>query len=308
MGEAREIARGDAGYPARLLALARPPDRIFLEGPWNDDGLRVAIVGSRRADPDGNEFSHELAAQLARRRIAVISGLAEGIDAAAHRGALTVGGRTGAVLGTPLNRTFPSTHRRLQAACASSLGLITEHPPGSPVVRGMFASRNRIVAALADAVIVVQGRKGSGALITAADARSIGRPVGAVPWDPREPLAEAPLQLLRDGATLVRDVDDVTEMLGIGRDVPVADGASLPAPTPAGGRRATLVLPEPERRLYAALRFRAESLETTAERAGLSIAEASAALVGLELMGWARRQPGGLARRVRRRSLLDAAR
>jgi DNA processing protein len=300
----REVARGAEGYPARLLDLSNPPARVFLEGPWDDADPIVAIVGSRAASGDGLDLTESIAGELAAAGIAVISGLAHGIDAAAHRGALGAGGRSGAILGTPLDEAFPRAHRGLQRRLAASLGILSEYPPESPVTRGMFASRNRLLAAMADAVIVVQGREGSGALHTVEAARRLGRPVGAVPWDPREPLGEAPLRLVREGAaTLVRGARDIADLIpadrrGVGR-APRID-AAMGSGRPAGcGEPESARFSVREARLLAALRYRAEPLEIAASRCGLTIAEAGAALLTLEIHGHAVREPGGLVRRRR---------
>jgi DNA processing protein len=307
MGEPREVARGADGYPARLLDLSNPPARVFLEGPWDDAEPIVAIVGSRAASGDGVDVAESMAGDLAGAGIAVISGLAHGIDAAAHRGALAAGGRSGAVLGTPLDVAFPRGHRDLQRRLAASLGLLSEYPPETIVTRGMFASRNRLLAAMADVVVVVQGREGSGALHTIEAARLLGRPVGAVPWDPREPLGEVPLRLVREGAaTLVRDARDIADLVPAGR-LGVGGGdrfhARLFASASEGPDVADGPIPprfsDREGRLLAALRYRAEPLENVASRSGLSIAEAGAALLTLEIHARAERAPGGLVRRRR---------
>ena len=294
----RFIARpADDRYPAPLRDLQAPPGVIYAEGSWDLDGPRIAVVGSRNATEDGKDFAEWIAAELAASGIAILSGLARGIDAAAHRGALRAGGRTGAVLGTSLDGCFPAEHAELQSAVARSLGILTEVPPGAPPTRATFATRNRIVAALAEAVILVQGEADSGSLITAKAAQKLGRPVGAVPWDPRERLAEAPLALLRaQGAVLVRNADDVMEMLGVRRSAPVAA-----APAAESDASHPLARGAHETLLYEALRNLPQPLESAARRAGLGIAEAGAALVTLELLGRARREPGGTVRRVRAR-------
>ncbi len=299
MGATRVVARGEAGYPAAFERLSDPPRRIYLAGPWIHDGPLVAVVGSRNADGDGLDFTRELARDLVRAGAAVISGLARGVDAAAHAGALDAGGASGAVLGTPLTRVFPAAHRELQSRLAASLGLLSELPPDASPTRSTFASRNRLLAALADAVVVVQGRTRSGALLTVKAARALGRPIGAVPWDPREPLAAAPLSLLRGGrAEVVRHAADVLEMIGTrGGEAAHARAEAPPAPPrPAPG-----ALAPDAARLLAALRRRAEPLDVAAARAGLPIAAAGAALVSLELDGRAERGAGGLVRRARGR-------
>ncbi|MGE5177170.1 MAG: DNA-processing protein DprA [Hyphomicrobiales bacterium] len=315
-GRARSIDAPD--YPPRLRSLAHPPETVFLAGPWDHDGPIVAVVGSRRANGDGCDVARSLASELAGRGVAIVSGLALGIDAAAHEGALAVGGRSGAVLGTGLERAYPPGHEALQAAVRDSLGLLSELAPGESPRRATFAERNRLLAALADAVVVVQGDPKSGALLTAKAARGLGRPVGAVPWDPREALGAAPHELIRDGrATLVRDADDVLALIGVmvapaglsgARAAPGAPRRSRPSST----RRATRAAGPPASetgaapdavlaRVLDALRFRPEPLDDVALRAGLAAPDVAVALLALELSGRARREPGGRYGRVRER-------
>jgi len=268
---------------------------VYLLGPWDHPGPTVAIVGARRATDDGLDVARELARTLAVQGVAIVSGLARGIDAAAHEGALEAGGRSGAVLGTSLDEIYPREHASLQSTLSHSLGLMSEIPPGDPATPGTFASRNRILAAIADAVVVVQGRARSGSLITAKAASRLGRPVGAIPWDSREPLGEAPHELISSGAArLVRHAGDVLKLLGIDAPRPaVASGRSLAAALPVKD------LAPPEAALYRALRNRPRSLDDLARAAKLTAAELGVALVSLELSGLAHRAPGGLARRSR---------
>lgn len=283
------------GYPRGLSELHPAPQPIFLVGPWNHPGPLVAIVGARNATDDGRDVARELAGALVARGIAVVSGLARGIDAAAHEGALEAGGPSGAVLGTSLDEIYPRQHASLQLALSRSLGLMSEIKPGDPATPGTFASRNRILAAIADAVVVVQGCSRSGSLITAKEALRLGRPVGAVPWDPREALGQAPHELIRAGkATLVRHADDVLELLGKDTLSPAAPGRS-PVAAPA-----IQSLPPHEAALYRALRERPRPLDDLAAAASLTAAELNVALLALELNGLAQRAPGGLARRRRR--------
>jgi len=313
----RALNRDDPEFPPRLLALSRVPSVVYLAGLWNHPGPKVALVGARDASDDGIDVARGLAADLARRGVAVLSGLARGIDAAAHGGALDAGGKTGAVLGTPLDRCYPLEHRDLQREVAASLGLLTEIAPDAPVTAGTFATRNRLLAALADAVVVVQGRARSGALLTAETARRLGTPVGALPWDSRDPLGESPHALIRSGAaSLLRGADDVMELLGAARGA-VAGASERGTMLSASARAASAAVPLPlpfsgvpapgERgidaageRLWRALRERPRPLDAAAREAELTIAEASAALVRLELAGRARRQPGGDVRRLGR--------
>lgn len=291
----RAVLLDDPAYPAGLRDLAGPPPVIFLSGHWAPTGPCVAIVGARDASDDGCDVARSLGGAMAERGVAVVSGLARGIDAAAHRGALEAGGESGAVLGTGLDRSYPVTHRALQTALAGSLGLMSALLPGIAPTPATFASRNRLLAAIADAVIVVQGRDGSGALLTALAARRLKRPVGAVPWDSRDPLGAATHALIRAGAArLVREAGDVMELLG--RSEPSA--ASRPQRRSSESATTMAPLGDLERRLLLALRSRPQPLDVVARRAALNIAEAGAALVILELLGRARREPGGSVRRL----------
>ena len=253
-------------------------------------------------------MARELAGALCERGAAIVSGLAQGIDAAAHGGALDAGGLTGAVLGTPLQEIYPREHVELQGRVARSLGIMTEIPPDGFATRNTFAARNRMVAAMGDVVVVVQGALNSGALITAEEAARLRRPVAALPWDSREPLGEAPHALIRSGrATLVRNADDVLELMG--RKAPES-GVSLgngedkfPTGNTASRRLAPNVaiplhLTPIEAALYRALRERPLPLDHLASAASLTASDLSIALLALELRGLARRMPGGLARRT----------
>jgi len=306
----RKLGVADPEYPGRLRELSSPPDPLFLTGRWDHPGSHVAIVGSRHPTEDGCDVARELAGALCERGAAIVSGLAQGIDAAAHGGALDAGGLTGAVLGTPLQEIYPREHVELQGRVARSLGIMTEIPPDGFATRNTFAARNRMVAAMGDVVVVVQGALNSGALITAEEAARLGRPVAALPWDSREPLGEAPHALIRSGrATLVRNADDVLEL--IGRKAPES-GVSLgngedkfPTGNTASRRLAPNVaiplhLTPIEAALYCALRERPLPLDHLASAASLTASDLSIALLALELRGLARRMPGGLARRTSR--------
>jgi DNA processing protein len=310
----RAARLGEDGYPRGLCDLAKPPVVVFLLGPWAPRRPTVAIVGARDATPDGCDVAGLLAADLARSGVDVLSGLARGIDSCAHRGALEAGGRSGAVLGTGIGRAYPRENAALYERLSTSLGLLSELPPGAAASRATFASRNRLLAALADAVVVVQGREGSGSLITARAALKLGRPIGAYPWDGREPLGAAPHALLRAReAALVRSAADVLELLpGPDPGGAPARGAAGPEPEPGPGRGPALrpfagppapapasLSPEAAR-LLGALRERATALDEIAERAALGAGALASALSQLELAGLARREPGGRARLLRR--------
>jgi len=305
----RELRPLDEGYPPRLRDLKPAPRSIFVVGAWNHPGPWVAVVGARNATEDGIDVARDLAASLAVRGVAVVSGLARGIDTAAHQGALDAPGVSGAVLGTGVDRAYPRENAALQARLARSLGLMSEIPSGGTATRGTFATRNRLLAAMVDVVVVVQGRAGSGSLITAQEAARLGRPVAAIPWDSREPLGEAPHALIRDGvATLVRDADDVLDLIpgfreGARSAGPAAARDGLAPPRAADPRAVPDVLAglaPAEAALYRALRERPLPLDRLAEVASLTASELAVALLTLELCDLARRTPGGLVRRTRR--------
>jgi DNA processing protein len=298
----RVLHPDDPDYPSRLRDLSGPPSPVYVRGSWNHDGPVVAIVGSRNPTHTGVDFARSLAADLAREGAAVVSGLARGIDGAAHEGALSEGGRTGAVLGTPLDTVYPPEHHELHERLAASLGLMSELPPGAHATRATFATRNRMIAALAHAVVLVQGDARSGALLTARAAAAIGRPVGAVPWAPWDPLGQAPHALIRDrAAVLVRHAADVLALAG---ETPsLALKRAMAARFADGGHQASdrrgPALPTAEQRVLAGLTRYPEPVDLVASRIALTAAETSAALLALELAGLCRREPGGRYRLAR---------
>src|SRR5439155_1170886 len=197
----RSIRRGEDDYPAALLDLAHPPGVIHVRGALPPAGARaVAIVGSRAATPYGLERAGRLAADLARLGLVIVSGLARGIDAAAHRCALEAGGVTVAVLPGGLDAITPATHLGLAQRIARRGALLSEWPAAYGVRPGLFVRRNRLIAALSQATVVVEAAEKSGALSTAAVARRLGRPLLAVPGDVDRPTSRGCNALLRAGA------------------------------------------------------------------------------------------------------------
>src|SRR5512132_3082459 len=212
----RTIRPGDGPYPAALARIADRPSELRLAGSLGAPRARVAIVGARRTDEYGADLAHELAAGLARAGVSVVSGGARGVDAAAHEGALSPGGHTVAVLGTGIDVVYPAGHAELfERIVASGGALVSEQPDGTPGFKANFPARNRIVSGMSDAVVVVRADARSGALVTAAWARSQGVPVLAVPGDVRDPLTAGPLRLLRDGARVAASAGDVLAAIGI---------------------------------------------------------------------------------------------
>jgi DNA processing protein len=296
----RLVTPEDAEYPGGLRDLGRAPT-VFLKGSWESGHRPVAIVGTREASREGCRVAFQIAEDLASYRIPVVSGMALGIDAAAHRGALAGGGTSGAVLGTALDGCYPPEHETLQAEVAGSLGLLTEVLPGFRPTKGTFAARNRLLAALSAAVIVVEAKGKSGALLTSGAANHLKRPVGAIPWPIWSERGEGPHQLIRSGrAELIRSTDDVLTLIGFRGSSVRAGGVSRGArPALEASPETDLPLSPRERLLLDALEERPQRIDEIASGAGLSIAELGAALVSLELLGLVQRDPGGAIRKLR---------
>jgi DNA processing protein len=207
------LAAGEGAYPATLRQLPDPPIGLYRLGPYAFDRPGIAIVGTRRATPYGRAVARQLAGEFARGGFCIVSGLAQGIDTAAHEGALEASGRTVAVLGTGLDLFYPPENRALQRQIAETGAVLSELPLGRPASRQSFPRRNRIVAGLADAVIVVESAAAGGAMITARLAGEQGRPLFAVPGRIDQPTSAGCHQLIRDGASLLTRAQDVMEEL-----------------------------------------------------------------------------------------------
>ncbi len=225
---ARVIIGADAEFPPRLLELHDPPAVIFARGQMlAAAGPAVAIVGTRQATGYGLRIARALATACARAGVTVISGLARGIDGAAHEAALDAGGRTVGVLGTGVDVYYPRSHRVLQECIARDGLLLSELPPGAAGNRGTFPRRNRLIAALADVTVVVEAGRDSGALITADCALELGRTVASVPNAIDAPSAFGSNALLKRGAEPVLDPDDVLALLELRAEptvTPALDG------------------------------------------------------------------------------------
>lgn len=226
-----------ADYPPLLTHIIDPPPLLFVRGrlpagalaPYGD-ARTVAIIGTRRSSRWGDDFTVRLARDLAAAGVVVVSGLALGIDGAAHRGALQAGGGlTVAVLGSGTDRVHPPAHRALAAQVAADGALVSEHPPGTTAQPGHFPRRNRIVSGLARAVVVVEAPESSGTKITASFALDQGRTIMCVPSRPDLANGRGTLALLRDGATPVGSAEHVLASL----DWPLAPAATAPAPSDA---------------------------------------------------------------------------
>lgn len=210
----RWLVADEAEFPPRLCALADPPLGLFVRGAL-PVGKMVAIVGARKASAYGKEVAEILGRELGRAGVVVISGMARGVDGAAHRGSLAAGGVTVAVWGAGPDRVYPAEHEELAAEIAATGCLITEYPPGAPPLPQHFPERNRLIAGLADVVVVVEADERSGALITARQALDEGRDVMAVPGSIFSRLSAGPNGLLRAGAAPVLSADDILAACGL---------------------------------------------------------------------------------------------
>jgi len=265
-----ELHHGDPGYPAALADCPDPPGTLWARGDLTIlDRPTVAIVGTRRATAYAERVTRQLAATLARAGACVISGLARGVDASAHRGALEAPGATVAVLGTGLDVCYPRAHASLQRDIATRGLLLSELAPDDAAHRGSFPKRNRIIAALARATIVVEAPVKSGALITAAHALEMDRTVAVVPGPIDVPQAQGSNELLRDGATAVTSMADALALLGLTAPIRLHD---IPEGTA-------------ERTVWQALAAGGLDLESLAARASLPAHETLAAVSALELRG-----------------------
>jgi DNA processing protein len=224
------VPRGAATYPEVLVDDPQAPEVLFALGDMRRvAGRRVAIVGTRNATAAGRATASELGEALAGHDVTVVSGLARGIDAAAHRGVRVGGGWAVGVVGNGLDRPYPRQNTELWRWVSEHGVMLSEWPPGTPPEPWRFPQRNRIIAALSEVVVVVESRESGGSLITAVDAAERGVPVLAVPGSPRNPAAAGTNKLLVDGATPATCVDDVLVALGLhhGRALPAA-GQALP--------------------------------------------------------------------------------
>jgi len=279
----------DAEYPPLLRRIASPPAMLFVAGDpaqlWRP---AVAIVGSRTATAGGCTNAGQFARQLAKAGLCIASGLAAGIDAAAHSATLEAGGVTVAVLGTGPDIAYPARHQTLLERIAATGAVVSEHPPGTGPLRQHFPSRNRILAGLSLGTLVIEAALRSGALITAHQAIDAGREVFAVPGSIHNPMVRGCHRLIREGATLVETPQEVIDaltplVLDLARALQGELCASpLPSVAPA---QSPLLAQTNYNRLWQALGHDPTGMDALEERTGLTVAELSAMLLTLELEG-----------------------
>ena len=281
------LAPGTEGYPPLLAVVVNAPTLYVRGSVLADDALAIAIVGSRRATPYGVEVAERLAGDLARRGVTIVSGLARGIDTAAHRGALDAGGRTIAVLGHGLDICYPAENRALGGRIEASGALVSQFVIGTRPHAWHFPARNRTIAGLALGVVVVEAAERSGALITASLAGELGREVYAVPGRVTNETSGGPHGLLRDGATLVRSWMDVVQELPPSWRSAVRDVDSVVDSPPGTG------IPADDAVVLAVLAVdETTHIEEVIGRSAMNPARVGAALLSLELAGRARQLEG----------------
>ena len=277
-------------YPELLGQIAAPPLALFVEGDpallWHPG---VAVVGSRAATAGGRDHAATFACALVAAGLSVVSGMAAGIDGAAHEAALACGGITVAVLGTGPDVAYPRRHAGLRARIAERGAVVSEHLPGTSALRSHFPSRNRILAGLSLATLVVEAAQRSGALITARQAAESGREVFAIPGSIHNPMARGCHRLIRDGACLVQDPGQVLEALGpMARQLGLALRERLQTATPGPAQRPGKAegAPDPDYNpLWQALGHDPTGMDLLAERTGLTTARLSSMLLVMELDG-----------------------
>jgi len=267
----RFVGRSEPSFPPLLRAIHDPPPGLFLRGSAPVELLwqpAVAVVGARACSPYGRQVARRLGRELAAAGLVVVSGMARGVDAEAHRGALEAGGSTVAVLGCGVDRDYPAAHATLAREIGASGLVVSEYAPGVEPAPWRFPARNRIIAGLASATVVVEARERSGALISADFALEEGREVFAVPGEITSALSAGPNALLRLGATPLTAVEDVLEAYGLERH-------AAQEPEPAGPAAAVL----------ARVRAAPASADELVRATGLDAGALAAALTDLELLG-----------------------
>jgi DNA processing protein len=283
------LALGDPHYPAALLETADPPLLLYAQGRLERLAVpAVAVVGSRNATPQGLDNARTFSRHLSQSGAAVVSGLALGVDGAAHEGALLGSGSTIAVVGTGLDRVYPKGHLALAHQIAQDGLMLSEYPPGTPPLAGYFPQRNRIIAGLAGGTLVVEAALQSGSLITARLALECGRDVFAIPGSIHSPTSRGCHALIKQGAKLVETAQDILEELRM-PGIPVH-----PSP-PATQDEAPEAAAHPLLRLMG---YDPITLDGLCVRSGLAAAQLNAQLLELELQGHVARLPGQLFQRV----------
>ncbi len=289
--EMRLVSIDEIRYPDRLRNIPDPPALLFYRGDLDCLlGKSIGVVGARKASPQGVEATEQICRELSDAGVTIISGLAVGIDAAAHTGCLRGPSPTAGVLACGIDVDYPGEHTRLKEQMLRQGGvLITECPPGTPASRYVFQTRNRIISGLSKALVVMECRIKSGSMITVQHALDQGKEVYAHPGTPGSEWAEGTHQLLREGAIYFTSARDILEDLGWAGDAPAPRSAqNQPLPP----------MDEKQRRVYVLLSGGEMSFDQLAEKSGLTAGELSAALTMLQIAGLIRALPGKCFSRI----------
>jgi len=275
------IPRGSPRYPGLLVEAPSPPARLFTLGLPLEPAPFIAVVGTRKCTSYGISMAKKIAADLTRSGLVVVSGLATGIDAAAHQGALEAGGSTVAVLGSGIDICYPRRNRHLYDAIKSAGTLVTEYEAGEPPLPHRFPQRNRIIAGMSIATVIVEAGSGGGAMITSRLAMEMGREVFAIPGPAHSRASDGPHLLIRDGARLVASAAQILDDLGI------LPKGSVSQESPG------IQLTIDEALVARSLESSPMLLDLISERVGMPASSVAATLASLELKGVAMRGPGG---------------
>jgi DNA processing protein len=291
------LTLGDPAYPPRLLTMPDPPPLLYIRGRVDRLHARsVAIVGSRSATPQGIEDAERFARVLSEAGVVIVSGLALGVDGAAHRGAFGGAGHTVAVIGTGADRVYPASHHALAERIAEAGAIVSEWPLGAPARPSNFPQRNRLIAGLVEGVLVVEAAMRSGSLITARLANDMGRDVFALPGSIHAPLSRGCHRLIKQGARLVEVPEEVLEELGIAAPQlhePAKQQKALQNAIGNPDSAPTAPIGDDASQLLDALGYAPASLEILATRTDMPEAKLQAALLRLELAGLVSALPGG---------------
>ena len=293
----RAISINDTEYPEILKKIHSPPKVLYVSGSFKEeDNCAVAIVGSRRASRYGIEMSEKLGYDLALRGITVVSGMARGIDSAAHRGALTAHGRTIAVMGSGHGHIYPEENKDLYKKISESGAVVSEFENDiSPLPRN-FPIRNRIISGLSLGIVVVEAAKNSGALITADFALEQGREVFSVPGKISSVTSEGTHRLIKDGAKLVQSADDIIDELSLHEIEPIADLSGRALVEEKISKKTTRYvynsLTDDERKVYKKLSDEPLYIDDVVKESGVELNKASKVLLGLELKRLIKELPG----------------
>lgn len=285
----------DSGYPACLREIYLPPTLLYIQGEVRADEKCVAIVGSRKATQYGRDIARRFAADLAATGICVVSGMAMGIDTWAHKGAMESGGRTVAVLGSGVDICYPQSNLQLKKNISCNGAVVSEFPPGTTPIPGNFPRRNRVISGMSVGTIVVEAMERSGALITADFALEQGREVFAVPGSINSPYSRGCNRLIKQGAKLVENLDDVLEELGL---ILNKNSGKNEIVELQKTEQLSFLSPD-EEKVLSTIPYEPVHADELIQKAGINASTVSSTLLNLEINGLIKQMPGKFFVRVK---------